>query len=361
MSELAGGSRRIALALGGLAGSNAFGAGLLEAASALRVRPVMISCTSGQLGWVHAYLARDHGGRPLREVLLETIRQVEKTGLRDVDATILAVAGVRGAFRPAWFELPKDLLDNWATTWQRLASASRPHPSVIEALARLAPARLLVPEFPAEFFAGIAESFTGTAIPILFNSYSPAEGTEHVHLNPAARRALEEARDGAGAYAPGTPSGHRRNTVYQDVTPEAVRAGLWLYEYGFADGHAFVDGAYYRQMMLTELWPATDIVAVRPLANAWAGALPRSYVGVQDLKTQVYFDGAYDAERAQIQLVNTLVEAGELPAQRYHWIAFHEVQLAERRGFLDYVFEDEEGFDLGYARGAEVLSALRTA
>ncbi|QQS01399.1 MAG: hypothetical protein IPK37_02705 [Austwickia sp.] len=359
MSELGTGQRRIALALGGLAGSNAFGAGVLEAAYDLGVRPHLISATSGQIGWVHAYLARAAGGRPLREVLVETIKQVEKTGLRDIDATILAVAGVRGAFRPAWFELPKDLLDNWATTWQRLSSASRPHPSVIEALARLAPARLLVPEFPPEFFAGIAQAFAGSDVPVLFNSYSPAEGTEHVHLNPAARRVLEEARAGAGAYAPGTPSGHRDNTIYQDVTAESVRAGLWLYEYGFTDSNAYVDGAYYRQMMLSELWPATDIVAVRPLANAWAGALPRSYVGVQDLKTQVYFDGAYDAERSQIQLVNTLVEAGELPPDRYHPIAFHEVQLAERRGFLDYVFEDEEVFDMGYAKGTEVLGALR--
>ena len=111
-------------------------------------------------------------------------------------------------------------------------------------------------------------------------------------------------------------------------------------------------------MMLTELWPATDIVAVRPLANAWAGEMPRSFVGVQDLKTQVYFDGAYAAERAQIQLVNTLVEAGELPADRYHHIDFHEIQLGQRRGVLDYVFEDEEVFDLGYARARDVLSRL---
>ncbi|MCA0436039.1 MAG: hypothetical protein M9891_17675 [Austwickia sp.] len=351
-------SPRIALALGGLSGSNAFGAGVLEAAFDLGVRPAMISATSGQIGWVHAYLARAAGGRSLRAVLHEVIAQVERTGLRDVDATVLALAGLRGAFRPAWFELPVDLLENMATIWQRLSSTSRPHPSVIEALARLAPARLLVPEFPAEFFAGLAQAFVAADVPILFNSFSPGTGTQHVHLNPAARALLEQSRGRAGAYAPGTASGHRDGTVYQDVTAEAVRAGLWLYEYGFEDGDEYVDGAYYRQMMLTELWPATDIVAVRPLANAWAGEMPRSFVGVQDLKTQVYFDGAYAAERAQIQLVNTLVEAGELPADRYHHIDFHEIQLAQRRGVLDYVFEDEEVFDLGYARARDVLSRL---
>ena len=357
MSDFGDGQRRIALALGGLAGSNAFGAGVLEAAYDLGVRPLMISASSGQLFWVQAYLQRAGSGRRLREILLDSIRQVEKTGVRDIDASLLAMMGVRGVFRPAWWEAPADLLDNWLTTWERLTSATRPHPSLIEAMSRLAPARLLVPEFPETFFTAMASDFGQAAIPIAFNSYSPGEGREHVHLNPAARALLESAREG-GAYAPGTPSGHRDHTVYQDVSAESVRAGLWLYEYGFAAGNAYVDGAYYRQMILSELWPASDIVAVRPLANAWEGQMPRSFVGVQDLKTQVYFDGAYDAERGQIQLVNALVAAGDLPAEKYHDIRLHEIQLQERRAFLDYVFEDEEVFDLGYARGAEVFTTL---
>ena len=42
--------------LGGLAGNNAYGAGVLQAALDKPLKPDMISCTSGQIHWVHRYL-----------------------------------------------------------------------------------------------------------------------------------------------------------------------------------------------------------------------------------------------------------------------------------------------------------------
>ena len=48
--------KKIAFALGGLAGNNAHGAGFLHAALERKITPTTISCTSGQIHWVHLYL-----------------------------------------------------------------------------------------------------------------------------------------------------------------------------------------------------------------------------------------------------------------------------------------------------------------
>ena len=46
----------VAFALGGLGWNNADGAGFLQAALDTNVRPMMMSCTSGQILWAFRYL-----------------------------------------------------------------------------------------------------------------------------------------------------------------------------------------------------------------------------------------------------------------------------------------------------------------
>ena len=63
----------VAFAMGGLAGNNAHGAGFLQAALDRGVKPMAISCTSGQILWVYRYLPGLCENRPtdLREMLCE--------------------------------------------------------------------------------------------------------------------------------------------------------------------------------------------------------------------------------------------------------------------------------------------------
>ncbi len=348
----------VGLALGGLAGSNAFGAGVLQAARDLGFKPLIISCTSGQLAWVDEYLLAGERGPSLREPLRELIAQGERTGIRDLDTALLGFLGVRGAVRPARWEYPKDLVRNYWRAWFKIATGW-PRISWLEQSMAIAPGRMLVPDFPDSYYEEMAARFNDADVAIVFNSYHPAAGLEHVHLNPAALDLYERRTGRPDDYDPGRESRHRPRTVYQRISARSIKDGLWLYEYGFDKSSGFLDGAYFRQMMLAELWPASDIVAVRPLAHAWTGEdLPTSFAAIQDLKNQVFFDGSYAGERGQITLINALLASGELSSAGYHHITLHEIELHERRGLLDYVFENEGVFDAGLEQGRRVLGAI---
>jgi hypothetical protein len=50
------GSNKVAFALGGLGGFNGHGVGFLQAARELGVKPAIITCTSGMIGWTAEWL-----------------------------------------------------------------------------------------------------------------------------------------------------------------------------------------------------------------------------------------------------------------------------------------------------------------
>ncbi len=351
--------RSIAFALGGLAGNNAFGAGFLEAARVQGVTPSMISCTSGQIHWVHQYLRCRVGGTPLRDVLAEEIAKVASTHNINLDMASVALWGRPGVFRPAYIEYATDILSNSFQAWQRIFKSSGNTFMLQEALQTL-PGRLLVPLFSDTFYAEISDAFNNSEIGIAFNSYSPLDGCEHVHLNERARGLLTQKSQRQHGYEKGKASQHRARTAYDDITPETVRDGLRIYQYGFEGQQGrFLDGAYYRQIMLAELVYASDIFVVRPINHTWLNdALPTSYIGIEDLKTEVAFNGAYAGERQQVCLINALLQRGDLPAGKYHHIDLHEIEIAKQRGFLDYIFEKVEIFDEAYAECTERLKSV---
>ena len=351
------GERPLAFALGGLAGNNAFGAGFLEAARVQGLTPSMISCTSGQIAWVYKYLKCQREGVSLRDLLDREIAKVETTGNINVDMASVALLGRPGVFRPAYLEYAIDLLGNSIQAWQHVLAGGGRTLLLQEALQTL-PGRVLVPLFPDAFFKEISDAFNSSSIGIAFNSYNPLEGFEYVHLNPAARDLLTRKSQRKNAYDKGQPSRHRERTTYDDITPEAVRDGLWIYQYGFDQKQGcFLDGAYYRQIMLAELVYATDIFVARPINYRWIGPLPTSQIGIEDLKTEVSFNGTYAGERHQIYLINTLVERGDLSPEKYHHITLHEIEIAQQRGFLDYIFEKVEVFEEAFNASKATLEA----
>ena len=352
-------NRPIAFALGGLAGNNAFGAGFLEAARVQGVTPSMISCTSGQIFWVYKYLQCLNGGAPLRDVLAEEIAKVASTHNINLDMASVALWGRPGVFRPAYVEYATDMLRNSFQAWQNIFKSGGNTFMLQEALQTL-PGRLLVPLFSDEFYAEIGEAFNKSEIGIAFNSYNPLDGCEYVHLNEKARSLLTQKSKRKNAYDKDKESRSRERTIYNDITPETVRGGLRIYQYGFDEKHGrFLDGAYYRQIMLAELVYATDIFAVRPVSYSWLeDSLPTSYIGIEDLKTEVAFNGAYAGERQQICLVNNLLEGGDLSPAKYHRINLHEIEIGKQRGFLDYIFEKVEVFDEALAKSTERLKEV---
>ena len=216
---------------------------------------------------------------------------------------------------------------------------------------------------------------TTSDVGIVFNSFNAVAGVENVYLNEAARRLLNRGKPAARkSYAPGERSKYRGRTYYQAITPEAVRDALWLYNYGFdpderPEDEMFVDGAYFREIILNELTPVDRIYVARPINHRWLGPLPTNYADLEDFKTKLNFNGTYDGERHQILLINKLFRDGVLkPAGSdpdtqarghssgrkkagngdYHPIQLIEVEIDMQRGYLDYVFEDMAVFDRAY-------------
>jgi len=129
-----------------------------------------------------------------------------------------------------------------------------------------------------------------------------------------------------------------------------VRDGLWLYQYGFDRRECeFVDGAYFRGVILSELAVAGRIFCVRPINHCWQGDLPRNYPELEDLKTEIGFDGSYCGERYQIELVNKLLDTlNAAEVGKYHPIDLQEIEIRQPRGYFDYLFESEQVFAEAY-------------
>jgi len=71
------------------------------------------------------------------------------------------------------------------------------------------------------------------------------------------------------------------------------RDGLWLYQYGFDRKESgFIDGAYFRGVILSELAVASRIFCVRPINHRWKVELPRSFPELDDLKTETGLESA---------------------------------------------------------------------
>ena len=347
---------KVAFALGGLAGNNAHGAGVLQAALDCGLKPDLVSCTSGQIYWFSRYLeARPprHSEGALRRLLEEDVRRLHRTNVDVLDAAWVALVGRKGAFRPALIEMPFNAVRNLSgalgrivtdatSNWRRAFSAYRE-------LACAVPAQTFVPLFGDAFFRGISKTFEETKdVGIIFNSYDVDTGEENVYLNNCARRLLN--------VEIGDRNKYREGTIYRRISPEAVREGLWIYEYGEPRDVTAIDGAYYRQIILSELAPARTIFVARPINSRWLGSFPTSWIGLQDLKTEVNFHGSYSGERDKIALVNKLlkdkvIEPEQKTAKKpsgYHEIKLVELEGETQRGYFDYAHESLPVFDRAY-------------
>jgi hypothetical protein len=185
-------------------------------------------------------------------------------------------------------------------------------------------------------FQDISDTFNDSDIAIAFNSYDPSQGEEYVHLNPAARNLL--------AVGDNDEKSYRKGTFYRRITSQEVEDALWLYQYGFPQGRTKLDGAYYRQILLSELVEADKIFVVRPLNNQWIGELPNNFIGLRDIETEVSFNGTYIGEKDKIELINNFLKKGKVSANEYHHIEIYEIELSEQREFFDYVFESPAVF-----------------
>lgn len=416
-------NRNSAFALGGLAGNNAFGAGFLQAAldkekAGEIAGPLMITATSGQIYWVYQYLkllAKNENRGPndtLKHLLANDIADLTPPCLiagllhnllpdqdkelldnltkwqaplfeqmpfgHDFAMAWLNMFGKPGRYKTAYPQALQESMGNVVgairATLKNLSDQRINQVSAIESIISILPDGTIQPDFPPDLFDKIARTFNDLkeddqhGIGIVFNSYNPKQGIEKIYLNERARALLNRTY--------GTSSKFRQRTEFHEIDGDAVRAALWLYAYGFKSGQATLDGAYYREVILSEACGkgVNTIYSVRPINWKWLGELPGNYISSKDLETEVSFNGSYAGERDKIMLINKLstgfgdsgltskdqnltpeskkfVESME----KYHTIQLKEAEPNNQRGYLQYLFEDQDLFECGYKEGMRLL------
>jgi len=339
---------RSAIALGGLAGNNAHGAGFLEALRRSGKLPQMVTCTSGQILHVAKWLQ----GENIQTFFESSIQQTQPFGnWLDANLVYKQVTADSQVIRPSTSEFPIDVLANIGRSWHR-ALTDPQNFSLFREIYNVMPARSLVPAFPANFYSDIADTLNGSKTGVVFNAYNFEDGREYVYMNEAA---LELTGKKIG------PHGSKAWINYQPITDKTAEQALYLYQYGFKASTQTVDGAYVRDVVLSEIPSENNeidrIAAVRPQPDNWLGGPPLSNVDLQSLQTQVAFNATYIGERERIRLMNRLSGKLKGDTQPRH-VSILELPLAEARTWWDYVVESEQIFRSAFWRGVELAAYL---
>lgn len=327
-----------AFALGGLAGHNYHGLGFLQAALDTAKTPQMVSCTSGQIYWVWNYLLARECRLPHVQGV-ESLEQLAHACLESGKRPSVALGEViddapalLGSFIEKLGDVDSFFGDNMGY-WLNL-------------LLNNIPSRIFLPALDKSDCEEISDRFNREReIGILFNSYDPIDGVEYVHMNETAANLRQRSFSQQSSYR----VTDRHQTGYRPITGESVRNALWIYEYGF-ENQTFLDGAYFRQVMLCELSRAETIYVARPVRERWIGDLPCTFGDKEDLKTETFMNAAYYGERFSIELMNRLLRNKMLRKRKvkkrgYHEIAIREIPFRIQKGFVGYFREDIEVFD----------------
>lgn len=318
----------VAMALGGVGGFNAHDAGVLSAAHECGLTPDIITCTSGAIFWTHLFLTDPDSIRA----------QVEQQAAEVNGATALQVAvlGDPGVFRPAY----ASYLARWFTPPSG--------PPVRALLDRLFPAQLYQPTLTPEFFTQVAEDLSRASTPVAFNAYAVSSGHELVFCNQAAFAFLGLS---PGHTRPHDIPGDDVVTEYQPIDADAVRAALWLTLYGFANryqGETAIDGAYQRQLIMSELTRCDVIYAIKPQASAWRARPPGNYFEVQDFVTEMGLNASFAAEVAGLRAARLDDTRGP--------IRIEPITLHRPLGYFNYFVEKLPVYTEAYEQARKVFS-----
>jgi hypothetical protein len=324
----------VGLALGGIGGFNAHDAGVLAAAHECDLEPAVITCTSGAIFWTYQYLTNPEGIRA------EVERQAQAVG--GANALRVALTGDPGVFAPAY-------MSYWMR-WMRPPDG----PPVRDLLDRLFPAQIYQSTRPKEYFAAMADAFIATRIPTMFNAYAVRSGRELVFCNDAAFAFLDRSPRQVRLH---DIPGEDMSTEYRPIDPAAVQTALWLTLYGFSneyEGETAIDGAYQRQLIMSELTSCDVIYAIKPQASAWRDRPPANYFELQDFNTEMWFNTSFAAEVAGLR-ADTSRDAARGP------IRIEPITMNRPLGYFNYFVEKLPYYTEGYEQARDVFRRDRAA
>ncbi len=357
----------IAFALTGLGGSNAFGAGFLQAALDCDVTPKIITCTSGMIVWTKRYLEAlaAKKAEPQYESL-ETQLQKEidlvspgPPFLDLMNRWNLALNGIPGIFKPA-------IVEYWLRPFR--TSAYGWYSDLIgTAQDLISPSQIFVPlRTPTDFrsIATVLNDAANQGIAVCFNSFNAADGIEYLHCNATAEQlfAAEESRRSArniGAAYPRSPKTTTRLLPRKQRKPIdefGVKDALWLTLYGEHEQDNRqspdygIDGAYMRSVILSDSTMVDKIFIPRPV-NFNRSELPSNYFEAEDFKIELWWNSSYAPQVAAIEFINQLVNQGYLTRPDFQLIDLIHVPISVDRGYFQYFIEDMATFRRGRNEG----------
>jgi hypothetical protein len=339
MAEPAEDATKTAFALAGLGGFNAHGAGFLTAARDCKVKPRLITATSGQIVVLADWLE----GKDLKKALINP--ELEHNTVAQLQ---VALYGDTGVFKPAYVQA--------LARWWRFPPFHEP--ALESLLDRVAPAEVYVPTRPSEDYQAIARVFNETSdMGIVFNAYNFKTGEAVLYGNAKAQDNWPQQKNIQNA----TPAaGIRKGSAHaelalQPITAKAVQSALWLSLYGFDNlpQPALIDGAYLRACIVSELHTFDRIFVARPLSEGWPGHGPRNWFEVQDWQTEMWFSAGYKAEVDTLLQINGLIDAGHLQGSPFKKVDLVEIAPTRPAGFFNYFIERERVFKAAYTQAKE--------
>lgn len=348
-----------AVALGGLAGNNAHGAGFLEALRRSGKLPQILSCTTGQIYWTAEFLK----GTNIQELFEDRMRNYQPSNFLDLpladdfDLWLKLWPFSGQPIRLAMFEFPRNLalttIKNIERFWQDPKELS-----FWRAWAHTLPAQSVArDELNANDIANVLAGEKDVGI--VFNSYDFERGIEIVYMNATALDLTGKKVGDANSTKPWIE--------YEEISVQAVHNALQLYELGFYSNQKVtkVDGAYLRGILLSEI-PSREnmidkIAVIRPQTDKWLGETPVSWAEMHDLRTEVNIQGTYVGERERILLMNRFrnkIRIKEEQDRQPRRIQLLELPMKRERRFFDYVLEHPAVFADSFFDGEQICTML---
>jgi hypothetical protein len=343
---------RLAFALAGLGGFNAHGAGFLAAAAKWKLKPELVTATSGQILIVADWLS---GVTDLRASLVSPSREGNPFASLET-----AFFGYPGVFRPAYWE-----------AMARMASfpdfGKGPFTNFAD---RVLPAQEFVPTRTEADLQAIADKLNDSDTGVIFNSYDPKQGRGFLYGNDAARAALPIQKKIRNVHAEQVRQCRVKRDlryvsdvslehVIHPITVGAVKSALWLSLYGFHHiPGGQMDGAYYRSCIISELHDFDRVLVARPLANGWYDRLPANWFEVQDWQCEMWFSVGYKAEVDAMRRINDLIEAGTLNDPNFKKVDLVEIEPETPAGYFNYFVERDRVYDSAFELSEKKFKAL---
>lgn len=305
----------LAIALQGISGMNFFASGVLEEFNRNKIKPDIISASSGAI--VSAY----HFLYPEEDIIRfnQYFSSGYGAGFDRVNLVLALMFGKRKVFRPVypWEKWMKEFPFEKPEKWINFCFPAQSH----------------VPLFPKDIFETIAAGFEASETGILINAYDYINDKAIVYINSAAREKI------------GEKLSYYNEIVIKSMSVQGVIASMQFLQFGDFQGQ--YDGSYQYNPLLYPLVIADHIILVtaQPFKKALKERLG-SIFDQEDFKLKMLYKNSLYAQLNQIQLINKLVRKKLLPPE-YKDVTINIIQPSMDRGYFDYYIESQEFFDEG--------------